>query len=53
MQQAGGGVGLPANEHVLRVVWPFVPVVLALALVCIASVDVLSAARGFVSGESR
>lgn len=52
MQQAGGGDSLPANEHVLRVVWPFVPVVLALALFCIASVDVLSAARGFVAGES-
>lgn len=51
MQQAGGG-GLPANEHVLRVVWPFVPVVVALAWLCIASVDVLSAARGFVAGES-
>lgn len=47
---AGGS--LPANEHVLRVVWPFVPVVLALTLFCIASVDVLSAARGFVAGES-
>ncbi len=53
MQQAGGGGSLPANEHVLRVVWPFVPVVLMLALFCIASVDVLSAARGFVAGESR
>ncbi|AZG13679.1 diguanylate cyclase domain-containing protein [Cupriavidus pauculus] len=52
MQQAGGGRRLPANEHVLRVVWPFVPVVVALALFCIASVDVLSAARGFVAGES-
>ncbi len=52
MQHAGGGGSLPANEHVLRVVWPFVPVVLALALLCVASVDVLSAARGFVAGES-
>lgn len=52
MQQAGGGGSLPANEHVLRVVWPFVPVVLLLAWFCIASVDVLSAARGFIAGES-
>lgn len=52
MQQAGGGDSLPANEHVLRVVWPFVPVVLALAVFCLASVDVMSAARGFVAGES-
>lgn len=52
MLQAGGGGSLPANEHVLRVIWPFVPVVLALALFCVASVDVLSAARGFVAGES-
>lgn len=52
MQRAGGGKSLPANEHVLRVVWPFVPVVLGLALFCIVSVDVLSAARGFVAGES-
>lgn len=51
MQQAGGG-SLPANEHVLRAVWPFVPVVLALVLFCIASVDLLSAARSFVAGES-
>ncbi len=52
MQQARGGGSLPANEHVLRVVWPFVPFVVALALLCIVSVDLLSAARGFVAGES-
>jgi len=51
MRQAGGS-SLRADEHVLRAIWPFVPVVLALALFCIASVDVLSAARGFVAGES-
>lgn len=50
MQQAGGA--LPANEHVLRIIWPFVPVVMTLALFCIASVDVLSSARAFVAGES-
>lgn len=50
MQQ--GGTALPANEHVLRIIWPFLPVVLALALFCLASVDMLSAARGFVAGES-
>jgi len=51
MQRAGAG-SLPANEHVLHLIWPFVPVVLALALFCMASVDVLSSARSFVAGES-
>ncbi|WP_019451176.1 diguanylate cyclase [Cupriavidus sp. BIS7] len=50
--QRAGVASLPANEHVLHLIWPFVPVVLTLALFCIASVDVLSAARSFVAGES-
>ncbi len=50
MGQARGS--LPAGEHVLRIIWPFVPVVLALALISVASVDLLSAARAFVAGES-
>ncbi|UBM10226.1 diguanylate cyclase domain-containing protein [Cupriavidus metallidurans] len=51
MQRAGEG-SLPAGEQVSSLIWPFVPVVVALALFCIASVDVLSAARSFVAGES-
>ncbi|WP_354681997.1 EAL domain-containing protein [Cupriavidus necator] len=37
----------------LRIIWPFVPVVVALALFSIASLDLLSAARAFVAGESQ
>jgi hypothetical protein len=51
MRQAG--VSLPASGHVLRIIWPFVPVVVALALFSIASLDLLSAARAFVAGESQ
>ncbi|HBD37927.1 MAG TPA: hypothetical protein DC084_30545, partial [Cupriavidus sp.] len=51
MQRAGEG-SLPVGEHVSNLIWPFVPVVVALALFCVASVDVLSAARSFVAGES-
>lgn len=47
------GVSLPASGHVLRIIWPFVPVVVALALFSIASLDLLSAARAFVAGESQ
>lgn len=36
----------------LRVAWPFVPVVIALAFFCVASVDLLSASRAFISAES-
>ncbi|WP_454055784.1 EAL domain-containing protein [Cupriavidus sp. Marseille-Q8015] len=50
MQQHGGSP--PASGRVLRVVWPFVPVVFALAVFCVASVDVLSATRAFIAGES-
>jgi diguanylate cyclase (GGDEF)-like protein/PAS domain S-box-containing protein len=50
MRQAGRS--LPGDVHALRVIWPFVPVVVALALFTIASVDVLSAVRAFVAGES-
>ncbi len=46
------GKSLPGDVHALRVIWPFVPVVVALALFTIASVDVLSAARALVAGES-
>ncbi|QYY32380.1 EAL domain-containing protein [Cupriavidus pinatubonensis] len=51
MRQAGKS--LPGDVHALRVIWPFVPVVIALALFTIASVDVLSAARALVAGESQ
>ncbi|CAG2148437.1 hypothetical protein LMG31506_03824 [Cupriavidus yeoncheonensis] len=51
MRQAGRS--LPGDVHALRVIWPFVPVVVALALFTIASVDVLSAVRAFVAGESQ
>ncbi|WP_199414623.1 EAL domain-containing protein [Cupriavidus sp. P-10] len=47
------GKSLPASGHVLRIIWPFVPVVVALALISIASLDLLSAARAFVAGESQ
>ncbi|WP_354677750.1 EAL domain-containing protein [Cupriavidus plantarum] len=50
MQQHGGSP--PAGGRVLRVAWPFVPVVIALALFCVASVDLLSASRAFISAES-
>lgn len=42
----------PASEHRLRVIWPFVAIVVVLALVGMASVDMLSSARAFVGGES-
>ncbi|GAB7543212.1 EAL domain-containing protein [Cupriavidus sp. 8B] len=42
----------PASEHRLRVIWPFVVIVVVLALVGMASVDMLAAARAFVGGES-
>lgn len=47
------GLSLPASGHVLRIIWPFVPVVVALALFSIVSLDLLSAARAFVAGESQ
>ncbi|CAG9169463.1 EAL domain-containing protein [Cupriavidus pampae] len=50
MLQHGGSP--PAGGRVLRVAWPFVPVVFALALFCVASVDLLSASRAFISAES-
>jgi len=51
MRQAGSP--LLASPHALRIIWPFVPVVVALALFTIASLDLLSAARAFVAGESQ
>ncbi len=50
MRKASGS--LLAGGHLLRIIWPFVPVVLVLALISVASVELLSAARAFVGGES-
>jgi len=43
----------PLNKRLLRLIWPFLAIVVLLVLVTIIVTDILSAARAFVEGESR
>ena len=43
---------VPGGKRLLQIVWPFLAIVALLALVCNFSMDVMSAARAYVGGES-
>ena len=44
---------LPVSTRLLRLIWPFLAIVVVVVLIAIQVTDVLSAARAFVEGESR
>jgi diguanylate cyclase (GGDEF)-like protein/PAS domain S-box-containing protein len=44
---------LPVSNRLLRLIWPFLAIVLVVVVVAIQVTDILSAARAFVEGESR
>ncbi len=44
---------LPVSQRLLRLIWPFLAIVVLLVALAIQVTDVLSAARAFVEGESR
>jgi diguanylate cyclase (GGDEF)-like protein/PAS domain S-box-containing protein len=44
---------LPVSRRLLRLIWPFLAIVVLLVVLAIQVTDVLSAARAFVEGESR
>src|SRR5690349_9722462 len=43
----------PVNKRLLRLIWPFLAIVVLLVLLTVIVTDILSAARAFVEGESR
>ena len=44
---------LPVSSRLLRLIWPFLAIVVVVVVVAIQVTDVLSASRAFVEGESR
>lgn len=53
MPVQGRGAELVKKERAAEIVVPFVLVVVVMVGLCVASLDILSAARAFVGGESR
>ena len=44
---------MPGGSRLLRLIWPFLAIVVLLVVLAIQVTDILSAARAFVEGESR
>lgn len=44
---------MPGSRQLLRLIWPFLAIVVLLVVLAIQVTDILSAARAFVEGESR
>ena len=53
MPGTGRGAELGKGDRAADIVWPFVLVVVVMIGLCVASLDILAAARSFVGGESR